>query len=550
MLPPARPALSFTQTPHLVTGGDVLDRLRAGADRIVDAISPTLGPLPHVVASARATRGTSPELLDSGGAIARRITDLPDRTENVGAMLARGMIWKLHERVGDGTATAAVIFQSLLRDGLRWLAAGGSPMPLRDALEQGAQVVLDSLDGMTIPLHGAKALAGAAACVCTDRELAALLGEAFHVLGAYGTLEIRAGQRGESTLEFVQGSFWPGRLQGGDLGTSRAECDDARVLLTDLPLEEPADLVPMLRAAGAAQASGVFIVTTRVSEKVQALLGQSQKSGGIRLHAVTLTESHAGVKPSLLTDLACLTGAEPLLGAAGYTWAQVRDTHFGRARQVWADKQFFGVVGGQGEPGARGALMARLQAASQSGNDTALRDGALIRAGRLMGGAAVLTVGGDTESETESLKESARRAAASLRAALHRGVLPGAGMALLRCQPEIERRAQAAVSPDERMAWRMLGTALGAPLHTLLHNARLCTGTIMADLHGANAWAGCDVHSGRIIDLRVAGILDAAEVVRQAVHHAVHHAALALTVNAVVHRRRPPVMYTPDGGGV
>lgn len=167
--------------------------LQQGINQVVDAILPTLGPQPRMVAIESVIKNKPPELLDNGGLIARRIIELPDRDADVGAMFIRSLVCRLNETAGDGTATAAVLFQSIYNQGVSYLVSGGNAMRLRHFLEIGAEVVLESLNTMTTPIQGRQVLTRIAASMCDHMPLAAMLGEIFDIIGEYGQLDFRTG---------------------------------------------------------------------------------------------------------------------------------------------------------------------------------------------------------------------------------------------------------------------------------------------------------------------------------------------------------------------
>jgi len=199
------------QRPGVVYQPATYRGLKSGIDTLVSAIRPTLGPLPRLVGvEAAANRGSQPEILDSGGTIARRIIQIQGRNADVGAMFLRQMLWKLQERAGDGTATAAVIFEAVFTRGVRYIAAGGNAMRLRVYLEEGLRLILQELDGLTIRIDADRVaakrrdrLTGLAESVGCDSELAGYLGEIFDIIGAYGRLEVRAGSGRQFKREYV-----------------------------------------------------------------------------------------------------------------------------------------------------------------------------------------------------------------------------------------------------------------------------------------------------------------------------------------------------------
>jgi chaperonin GroEL (HSP60 family) len=202
---PRRPAVVFQPKTY--------NQFQAGANLIIDAIRPTLGPVPRTVAIEQVVNRTKrPELLDDGAIIARRIIQIKHRGRDIGAMFVRHMLWELHETAGDGTATAAVLFQTLFNQGVRYVVDGGNAMRLRYHLEALTPMLLEKIEAQTIHLSGKENLASLAETICYDPPLAKVLGEIFDIIGEYGRLEIRSGSGRELERSYVEGIYWDGGL--------------------------------------------------------------------------------------------------------------------------------------------------------------------------------------------------------------------------------------------------------------------------------------------------------------------------------------------------
>jgi chaperonin GroEL len=246
--------------------------MQRGINQMVDAIRPTLGPRPRVVAIDRVLDDKMPELLDNGGVIARRIIQLANRDEDVGAMFIREVLWQLHDQVGDGTATAAVLFQSVYNEGIRYLAAGGNAPRLRTYLEKGLHAILNHLTSMSTPVEGKARLAQVAQSICHDPPLAEMLGEIFDIIGQYGRLEIRSGRTRGLEREYVEGMYWERGLVSREMITDpqrvKSEFEDAALLISDLDIEEPQQLFPALELAIRSNMRALLIVAGKMSDKV------------------------------------------------------------------------------------------------------------------------------------------------------------------------------------------------------------------------------------------------------------------------------------------
>jgi chaperonin GroEL len=537
--------MAKSRTQRVVFQPATYQGFQRGIDQIVSAVRPTLGPLPRIVALDRTvTPSKMPEILDSGGVIARRIIELPGRDEDMGAMFVRHLLWRMHEKVGDGTATAAVMFQSIYDQGVRYVVAGGNAMRLRHCLEGGMRVILDELAGMATHLEGKGQLAQIAESICYDPPLARMLGEIFDIIGEYGRLEIRSGRSRELEREYVEGMYWNGGVVSRQMITDhaklRTDMENAAILISDLEVEDPRQLVPVIEMAVKAEIRSLLIIASKLSESAIAmLLAISKDPAKFQVIAVKAPESTAIGRAGALQDLAVLTGGRPLAKVAGYTLSRVKLSDLGRARRVWADRTYFGIVGGKGDPRALREHIATLRAVFTRTDDPPERRKLRERIGKLMGGSATLWVGGATELEINARKERAERTADALRGAITEGVLPGGGVSLLACRPALQRMRDQTTDPDERAAYRILIKALEAPIRTILANAGHDASEVMAEVKGAGIGHGFDVRCGQVVDVAQAGIFDAANVQREAVRSAVGGAALALTVDVLVHHEKP-----------
>jgi chaperonin GroEL len=525
---------------RLVFQPETSSRVLFGAEQIINAVRPTLGPRPRQTAIAPLTPGKGPELLDSGGIIARRVVQLPDRDADVGAMLVREMLWQVYDQVGDGTATAAVIFQTVFREGLRYIAAGGSAPRLRAFLDEGLRVVLAELDSLRQPVQGKAALAGVAQAICHDPPLAALLGEILDVIGEHGQLDIRSGRRRGLERDYVEGSYWPGGALSRALlpaGERATQLENAALALTDFDIEDPQELVPLLRLALETKTRHLVLVARKVSDKGLGLLATAVKPDALQVLAVKTPGMTPVDQADALSDMAALTGATPFFRDAGQTLAAVRAEHLGRARSVWANAQNFGLRGGRGDARQLRQHIRALQAAHAGADNPETRRKLQQRLGRMMGGSATLWIGGATDTEIKVRKEVAERTAEAMRGAVREGVLPGGGVALLQCSRTLRQQARAAADPDARAAYGILARALEEPLRVLLANAGYDPSVVLADiLRRGDGW-GLDVESGQLVEMRAAGVLDSAAVQQTAVRRAVGAAALALTIDVLVHRK-------------
>lgn len=539
----------MSKSSQIISQPQIQQSFLRGTDKIVNAIRPTLGPVARHVAIDHIVGQKAPELLDEGGVIARRIIELPHRTENAGAMLVRHMLWQLHETVGDGTATAGVIFQSIYREGIRYLNAGGNAMLLRQHLERDIPVILTELDRQVIPLQGNRMLVQAAESISHEPKLATVLGEIFDVIGPFGKLDIRAGhQRGYET-DYYDGSYWTGGVFSDQMIREKflnsRQLQNAIIFISDLEIEDPHDLVPLMQTAIREEVQSLVIVARKISDRITGLLIQNEKPGRFDIVAVRPPGTAVGEQMENLKDLALLTGGTPLFQAAGDSVQQVKLESLGRSRRAWADKKHFGVAGGQGSVDALRSHIQELQARYERADDLEVRKQLQKRIGHLLGGSAILKVGGTTESERDFRKRQAERTVSALRGAMSDGILPGGGVALLACQPALRRLMSDSQDADQRAAYNILLRALEAPLEAIAANAGYEPASTSAQVKQAGTGCGFDVMKGEMVDMLSAGIYDSAAVVKAGVQTAISTAALALTTDVLIQQKTPPQSVKP-----
>ncbi len=573
-------ALSPAPPEPLVFQPEASRSLQRGINLIAEAIKPTLGPIPRAIAVSQALENKAPELLDKGGLIARRITDLPDRDADMGAMLLRQMLWQLYEDCGDGTAAAAVIFQSVYNEGLKYIAAGGNAMRLRQRLEEGLTIALQALASMQKPIVGREQLAQLAECVCHDRELAQKLGEIFDFIGEHGQLDVRRGHTRTIQRDYMKGMYWKrgavarAMLRGGK-EPDRIVMNEAAILLSDLDIENPADLLPLITVLMRAGAKSLLLVGEKFSEAVINFILSNKNPEQFRIVAVKTPGLSESQRRAHLSDMAVITGAIPLVKAAGDRLASAlerpqnrdgaapspapRPSCFGQAKQVWVERAMFGLVSDREDQEALtehlADLLEQLEYAIDKDAQAFLRE----RIGKILGGVAILRIGDAVPARMDSRIAIAKETAKSLRRALRDGIVPGGGIAYFACRDALQQRLDLPEQNDMndlndlnelnedsagRAARRILLHALEQPLRAICANGGFDSAKV-AELAGMPQDQGIDIRSGAVVNMIDAGIFDVASVAAAALRGAVSSAALALTIDVLLHHQHPPAASSP-----
>jgi chaperonin GroEL len=511
--------------------------LLQGAALVTAAVRPTLGPLGHVVAAGGTLGVGGPELLDSGGLIARRIVQTADPKTDMGAMLMRELLCKLHDTVGDGTATAAVVADHVLRAGIAAIAAGCNPVRLRHWLEQGAAIIREQLSADCVAVSNVEMLIGVADSVCHDRELATHLGRSMALVGAYGSIDVRRGYGMQPAVDIIPGTYWPsGAASPHFVQTDpdqRAELEHPAILITDLAIEQPQDLLPALESALMAGHRAVVIVAGSLSSEVLGFLVANDQQRKFRTIAVKPPgELHH--RTAALEDLAILTGGRAILRVAGETLRSVTQADLGFAQQAYIDCDYFGVIGGSGDPDLRELHCAALKRQFLIG-DFNVREQLLPRLRHFVDCSVTLHMGGGTERHMTDRVALATQTIRVMRGALRSGVLPGGGTALLACRSALSGWAAQRHHENEieqRIAARVLSAALEQPFRAIMSNAGLDPSETLAACSAP--FVGIDVRSGNQVSVLEAGIIDSAEVTLHTIQAAVMSAAQWLTVDVLV----------------
>jgi chaperonin GroEL len=502
-----------------------------GVERIAALLRPTLGPLGGSVLIAGPSR---PEPLERGGLIARRTIALADPFESMGAMLARQLVWRLHEETGDGTATAAVIAARLLRELTKAVEAGWNPHELHEALDR-------ALPPMTAALRSIARLVD-------DRETIArllagslpnpgLVAEPLDALGPEATIQVLDSHGAESSCTYRDGATWKGRLASRFFLRDEetiARLVDARVFVTDHPIETVAQLVPVLEAALRKPERSLLLVAPKWSDAAIGLLLANRDRGLFTGVLAVTPPGNSGQQSEILEDIATIAGARCLARGRADQIECVTPDDLGFARQAWATPSGFGMQGAGGAIKPRRQRLRQVQ--RELARTSADREWLRTRAGNLAGVLAEVRIGAASPSGRELRKQQVEAALATGRAVLRDGGVPGGGSALLMLP------IPSGTSDSERIVHHALRTAFAEPLRAIAANAGLDPAPILA---GTGPDRVFDVQAECWVDPWDAGLLDPAGVLISALELIFSTIGAALTIDVLVHPRVPPLAAKP-----
>ncbi len=527
-------------------------RLAEGVRWIVDAVRPTLGPLPRVVGIEQTPRTRTPELLDDAAAIARRVIEVDGPARDVGAMMARHALWRMHELCGDFAATTAVLIAALVESAKAAIAAGAHPASLRRGMEQAAQAAADALLACAQPIPRGRsrreALRRVVRTLCADQSLGDAIAELLTVLGEDAYIQVVHHNRDAVDYEILEGAMWDSPWLDSAFATdplrSVARLENAAVVVMHDALDEPNMAVLLLQKLSAMGYSSAALIASDMVDSVKSVLLQA-KVRGLFIPLPIRTPGGALQRHAALHDIAALTGARVLFGERMFFVPDLRPEDIGEARRLWAHQKHFGIIAGRRDPVRLKVIVEGLQRRLETVEDLREIDELRQRIGQLRGSMGMLRVGAPTMRAQDSRHDYAARLTRALQLTLRRGLVAGGGAALLQA-------ARAITSAEGEVGWgrRCVARALESPMRVLCENAGLDASAQLAQVREAArlrpdvAW-GVDVRSGAVVDMRQAGILDPAGALVQALRTAVGLAATMITTDAVVHHRKPPIATAP-----
>ena len=515
--------------------------LRSGVNTLARLIRPTLGPTGRTVLIDHVIRGTRPpEILDDAGVIARRFLGLEDGFAHAGAMLTRYLAVHVKDQAGDGAATAVVLADATLREATRLVAAGASAMALSRHLDGALKVALEKLAKLATPIEEPAEIARLIEASIPDPEIASMLAEIYDIVGRDGVVLVESASGRTLDREYAEGIQWQKGYASLYLVNNENRGDvtvvEPAILVTNHRLTKAEQLVPILQKLTEAGEKNLFIVAKEISGDALALLVMNKQRNVIQPLAVEAPH-YGKIMEGILGDIAILTGARYVREENRDRIEEVSLADLGRARRAWANRDFFNIWGGHGKPSEVRKRIAQVKnelkliAPTEEYELGKTRE----RLGKLMGGVGILKVGAPTEAERDERKARAEQAVAIVRSAVEEGILPGAGVAYIRCIPAMEERA-AGKSGEERWAWEVLARALEEPTRIILENAGYEANPILADLRDQPDGWGFDVKQGAMVDLCEAGIVVPHKVARTALEQAVSTARMALTTDILIHR--------------
>jgi chaperonin GroEL len=529
---------------------DARRSLERGVNILADAVKVTLGPKGRYVVLDK--KFGAPTITNDGVTIAREI-EVEDAFENQGAQLVREVATATNDVAGDGTTTATVLAQAIVREGLKNVAAGANPMALKRGIEQGVDAVVENLKTQSKEISGKEDIARVASISSREREIGDVIADAIEKVGKDGVVNVEEGQTFGLELEFTEGmQFDKGYLSPymiTDAERMEAVLDDPYILVANQKIGAVKDILPVLEQVIQA-GRPLLIVAEDVEGESLATVVVNKLRGTFTAVAVK-APGFGDRRKRMLEDIAILTGAEVITEEMGLKLENTKLSQLGKARKVVIDKDTTTIIDGAGDSDGIKARIKQLKAEIENTDSDFDREKLQERLAKLAGGVAVVKVGAATETEMKEKKHRVEDALQATRAALEEGIVPGGGVALLNAADAV-RTSVGKLEGDEKTGAAIILRALEEPLRQLAFNAGLEGSVVVQQVRSAPAGQGLNVDSGEVEDLVKSGIIDPTMVTRSALQNAASIAKNILTTEAIVAEapEKQPAMASGMPGGM
>ena len=534
----------------ILYGIEARDALLRGVDKLADTVKITLGPKGRNVVLDK--KYGSPIIINDGVTIAKEI-ELEDAAENMGAQLVREVATKTNDAAGDGTTTATLLAQTLIREGMKNVTAGANPMVLRKGIQKAVDVAVEELKKNSKKVSGTEDIARVGTISAGDAVIGQLIADAMEKVTSDGVITVEESKSAETYSEVVEGmQFDRGYLSpymATDTDKMEAVLDDAYILITDKKISNIQDLLPLLEQIVQAGKKLLIVAEDVEGEALTTLV--LNKLRGIFTCVAVKAPGFGDRRKEMLRDIATLTGGEVITDELGLDLKETTVAQLGRARQIKVNKENTIIVDGAGDSEAIKARVAQIRSAIETTTSDFDREKLQERLAKLAGGVAVIKVGAATETEMKEKKLRIEDALNATKAAVEEGIVAGGGTAFINVIPAVGKLLTDAEG-DEKTGVQLVMKALEAPLRQIADNAGL-DGAVILDRVKASGKIGYgfDAYNEKYVDMLEVGIVDPTKVTRSALQNAASIASTVLTTEAVVaNKKEEAPAAAPAAGGM
>jgi len=504
--------------------------LERGVDTLANAVKVTLGPKGRNVVLER--KFGSPTITNDGVTIARDI-DLEDPWENMGCQLVKEVATKTNDVAGDGTTTATVLAQAMIKEGLKNVAAGANPMVMKKGIEKAVRVAIEELKNISKPVESKSAIAQVASISAADQEIGDLIADAMEKVGRDGVITVEESQSVGTSLEVVEGmNFDRGYISPymiTDADKMEANLNEPYILITDKKISAIADILPVLEKV-VQTGKPLLVIAEDLEGEALATLVVNKLRGTFSCAAVK-APAFGERRKAMLQDIAILTGGEVASEELGVKLENVTLDMLGKARQVVVKKEETIIIDGAGSDSAIRERITQIKKQLEESKSEYDKEKLQERLAKLAGGVAVIQVGAATETELKEKKHRIEDALAATKAAVEEGIVAGGGTALINIQKAIEA---VDAEGDEATGVKLVMRALEEPLRQIANNAGMEGSVVVQRVKDLPAGVGYNALTGNYEDMIEAGIIDPVKVTRSALQNAASIAGMLITTEALI----------------
>ena len=513
-------------------GEDARKSLLEGVNKLADTVKVTLGPKGRNVVLDKSFG--APLITNDGVTIAKEI-ELEDKFENMGARLVKEVSEKTNDVAGDGTTTATVLAQAMVKEGVKNVAAGADPMAMKRGIDKAVTVAVDELKKISVPVNGKEDIARVASISANNEEVGELIAEAMEKVSKDGVITIEESKTSNTELNVVEGmQFDKGYVSPymvTDTDKMEAVVDNPYILITDKKISNIQEILPLLEAL-MQQSGKLVIICDDIEGEALSTLVLNKLRGVLNVVAVK-APGFGDKRKAMLQDIAILTGGEVITSDLGLELKDTQIEQLGRAKQVKVQKENTIIVDGAGDKQQIADRVGQIKAQIAETKSEYDKEGLQERLAKMAGGVAVIGVGAATETEMKDKKLRIEDALSATKAAVEEGIVAGGGTALINVAPEVERTVNK-LTGGEKLGAEIILKALEEPVKQIARNAGLEPAVIADKVKKSEVGIGFDAATEEYVDMKKAGIVDPTKVTRSALQNAASIASMIITTESLV----------------
>ncbi len=517
---------------EILYGEDARKKLLEGVNKLADTVKVTLGPKGRNVVLDKSFG--APLITNDGVTIAKDI-ELDDAFENMGARLVKEVSTKTNDVAGDGTTTATVLAQSMIKEGVKNVAAGGDPMAIKRGIDKAVNVAVEAIKEISSPVNGREDIARVASISADNKEVGNLIADAMEKVSKDGVITIEESKTSETDVVVVEGmQFDKGYVSPymvTDTEKMEAIIENPYILITDKKIENIQEILPLLE--GLMQQSGkLVIIADDIEGEALSTLILNKLRGVLNVVAVK-APGYGDRRKEMLQDIAILTGGEVITSEVGLELKDATIEQLGRAKQIKVQKENTIIVDGAGDKEQIAERIKQIKAQMEETKSSFDKEKYQERLAKIAGGVAVIEVGAATEVEMKDKKLRVEDALSAIKAAVEEGIVAGGGTAYVNVIPKVENLVKE-LSDDEKLGARIVLKALEEPVKQIATNAGLEPAVILENVKSNKEGFGFDAANEEYVDMKKVGIVDPTKVTRSALQNAASIASMVLTTESIV----------------